>query len=98
MLFRAVGPGLVPFGVTGVLTQPTLTLYRGSQVVATNTNWTASADAAAIAAASASVRAFALVNGDSALIATLAPGSYTAQVSGPGTTTGIALIEAYDLP
>jgi hypothetical protein len=98
MLFRAVGPGLTAFGVTGVLAQPTLTVFSGSQVLATNTNWTTSPDAAAIRAASASVSAFGLANGDSALLVTLAPGSYTAQVSGPGATTGVALIEVYDLP
>jgi hypothetical protein len=98
LLFRAVGPGLGAFGVAGALAQPTLTLYRGSQVVATNTNWTTSTDATAIRTAAASVSAFALANGDSALLATLPPGSYTAQVSSPGTATGVTLIEVYDLP
>ena len=98
MLFRAVGPGLIPFGVSSTLAQPTLTLYRGTQVLATNTNWTTSSEASAIPVASASVSAFALSAGDSALLATLVPGSYTVQVTGPGTITGIALIEAYELP
>jgi hypothetical protein len=98
MLFRAVGPGLVPFGVSGPLAQPTLTLYRSTQALATNTNWTTSAEASAISVASASVSAFTLLAGDSALLATLAPGSYTVQVTGPGTTTGVALVEAYELP
>jgi hypothetical protein len=75
MLFRAVGPGLIPFGVSGPLAQPTLTLYRGTQVLATNTNWTTSSDASAIPVASASVSAFTLSAGDSALLATLVPGS-----------------------
>ena len=35
---------------------------------------------------------------DAALIATLPPGSYTAQVSGVGNTTGIAIVEVYELP
>jgi hypothetical protein len=96
MLFRAVGPGLAAFGVAGAIAAPTLTLYQGSQVLATNTNWTTSTNAAAIPAASASVSAFALANGDSALIATLVPGSYTVQVTAPA--TGVALIEAYELP
>jgi hypothetical protein len=45
------------------------------------------------------VGAFGLVEGseDSALIATLPPGSYTAQVSGANGTTGIALVEIYEL-
>lgn len=98
MLFRAVGPGLAQFGVSGALAQPTLTLFRDNQVLLSNTNWTTSADAGAITAASASVSAFGLGTGDSALVATLTPGSYTAQVSGPGTAAGVALIEVYELP
>jgi hypothetical protein len=96
VLVRAVGPGLASFGVVAALAQPTLTLYHGSQVLAANTNWTTSAEAAALPAAAAGVGAFALAAGDSALIATLVPGAYTAQVSGPA--AGVALIEVYDLP
>jgi len=98
VLIRGVGPGLTPFGVTGVLAQPPLTLLSGSSTVAANTNWTTSADAAAITAASAQVGAFGLANNDSALIATLAPGNYTAQVLGVNNATGVALIEVYELP
>jgi hypothetical protein len=49
----------------------------------------------------AQVGAFALGGGssrDAALLVTLPPGSYTAQVSGVGNTTGVALIEVYELP
>ena len=35
---------------------------------------------------------------DAVLVATLPPGSYTAQVSGVGGTTGVALLEVYDVP
>lgn len=98
VLVRGVGPGLSVFGVAGVLAQPTLTLYSGTTSVATNTNWSSSADAAVITTASASVGAFGLSNNDSALVVTLAPGNYTAQVTGPGTATGVALIEVYELP
>ena len=98
VIVRAVGPGLTPFGVAGVLAQPTLILLNGAATVAQNTNWSTSADAAAITAASAQVGAFGLANNDSALIATLAPGNYTAQVLGAGGSTGVALIEVYELP
>jgi len=98
MLFRAVGPGLVPFGVSGVLARPTLTLFRESQVLASNTDWTTAPDSATLPLASSTVGAFAMAAGDSALILTLAPGSYTAQVSGPEGATGVALIEVYELP
>ena len=92
LLIRAVGPTLGTFGVSGVLVDPTITLYFGSTVLATNDNW-AAADAATMAA----VGAFALPAGskDAAIITTLAAGSYTAVVSGVGNTTGTALVELY---
>lgn len=98
VLVRGVGPGLTPFGVTGVLAQPVLALLSGSTTVAQNTNWNSSPDAALITSSSAQVGAFGLANNDSALIATLAPGNYTAQVTGVGGATGVALIEVYELP
>jgi hypothetical protein len=98
VLVRGVGPGLTPFGVSGVVAQPTLQLLSGSTTVAQNTNWTTSADRDAIASSSAQVGAFGLANNDSALIATLTPGNYTAIVTGAGGATGVALIEVYELP
>lgn len=98
ILVRAVGPGLTPFGVTGVLAQPVLQLQSGSTVVAQNANWTTSADRDAITAGSSQSGAFALSAGDSALIATIAPGNYTVLVTGVGATSGIALVEVYELP
>ncbi len=99
VLIRGVGPGLAAFGVTGTLAQPVLSLLNSaSATVASNTNWSTSADAAAITAASAQVGGFGLANNDSALIATLAPGNYTAQVLGANNATGVALIEVYELP
>ncbi len=98
VLIRGVGPGLSPFGVTGVLAQPTLSLLSGGTTVAQNAIWGSSADAAAISAASTQVGAFGLATNDAALVLTLAPGNYTAQVVGSGGATGVALIEVYELP
>ncbi|MBI5689797.1 MAG: immunoglobulin domain-containing protein [Verrucomicrobia bacterium] len=98
VLVRGVGPGLTPFGVSGVVAQPTLQLLSGSTTVAQNTNWTTSTDRDAISTSSAQVGAFGMANNDSALIATLAPGNYTAIVTGAGGATGVALIEVYELP
>ncbi len=95
VIIRAVGPGLAQFGVTGVVAQPTLLVFNGAQAtVAQNTNFRTSPDADTIVSASASVGAFGLATNDSAVVATLAPGNYTAQVVG----TGVALIEVYELP
>ena len=79
------------------LADPKLEIYSGNTVVAANDNWDA---AATPAATKASVGAFALPAGskDAVLIVTLAPGSYTAQVSGVGNTTGLGLVELYELP
>ena len=97
LLVRAVGPGLATFGLGGTLADPKLEIYSGNTVVAANDNWDA---AATPAATQASVGAFALPAGskDAVLIVTLAPGSYTAQVSGVGNTTGLGLVELYELP
>ncbi len=103
VLVRAVGPtlGAAPYNVAGVLAQPTLTIVDSSQnTVATNTGWSTSSNAAAIATETAKVGAFSLPSGsaDCAILVTLPPGSYTAIVSGVGGSTGVALVEAYQAP
>jgi hypothetical protein len=98
VLIRAAGPALADFGVSGALVDPTLTLIdKDSQVIAQNDNWDSSS-AVALSAASTRLGAFQFKPGsrDSALLTTLAPGNYTAVVSGVGSTTGVALVEAYD--
>jgi hypothetical protein len=98
MLVRAVGPGLSQFGVSGVLTDPTLTVYRGSTVVDQNDNWSSYYNASGVAAAATQVGAFSLANGslDAAVLPALSPTAYTAVVSGVNGGTGNALVEAYD--
>lgn len=99
VLIRGVGPTLSRFAVGGVLADPQITVFAGRNTVASNDNWeTGASTAAQITAASAQVGAFALVAGsrDAALLLTLAPGTYTVQVTGVGNTSGIALVEVYD--
>jgi hypothetical protein len=100
VLIRGVGPTLTTHGVVGALTQPQLTVVKDGVTVAANSNWTTSPDAAAIAAASAQVGAFALGTSstDAAMIVSLAPGNYSASVVGANGTAGIAIIEIYELP
>ncbi|MSU70411.1 MAG: hypothetical protein EXS39_06500 [Opitutaceae bacterium] len=101
ILIRATGPALTAFGVTGVLADPKLELYSGANKISENDNWSAPVGGATpiTAATFSSVGAFGLTAGsrDAALLATLAPGSYTAQVSGVNNTTGVALIEVYEV-
>jgi hypothetical protein len=98
MLIRASGPALVPFGVPGTLPDPQLGLYSGSTLLDGNSGWGGNAD---IASAAAAVGAFAWSNpssNDSAILVTLPPGAYTAQVSGASGDTGVALVEVYEVP
>ena len=97
LLIRAVGPTLAGFGVSGVLADPTITLYRGTTALATNDNWSSATNAAEISVAATAVGAFALPAGskDAAIVTSLPAGSYTAVVSGVGGTTGTALVELY---
>jgi len=102
VLVRAVGPTLASFGVTGLLADPQLAIFRqGAAVpIQQNDNWSVAGNAAELAATAARVGSFALPSGsrDAALVAVLEPGAYTAQVSGVGGTTGVALLEIYDAP
>jgi hypothetical protein len=100
LLIRAAGPSLSQFGVSGALAQPILTLYNSSGTqIASNTGWNTASNASAIAAAFATTGAFAfqLDSADSAILTTLPPGTYTAQISGVGGTTGVALAEVYEV-
>ncbi|MFM7750973.1 MAG: immunoglobulin domain-containing protein, partial [Opitutaceae bacterium] len=85
LLIRAVGHTLGVFGVGGVLADPKLEVLSGSTKIAENDNWLAE-DAATFG----TVGAFGLTarSLDAALVTTLAPGTYTAQVTGVRATTG----------
>lgn len=97
LLIRAVGPGLAAFGLTGLLADPKLDLFRSGTetAIASNDNWDLSAGGTFT-----QVGAFELPSGsrDAVLLVTLDPGSYTAQVSGINNTIGVALVEVYDVP
>jgi hypothetical protein len=98
---RGIGPGLAAFGVGGTLFDPQVRVFRGSEEVAANDNWESGGnDAVVVAAAAKRAGAFALGVGsrDAAVLVTLAPGAYTAQVSGAGGGTGVALVEIYEVP
>lgn len=97
VLIRAIGPTLSGFGVSGALPDPRLELYSGATKLFENDNW---AGLPTLAALFARVGAFALptTSRDAVLVMTLPPGAYTAQVSGSGDSTGIALVEVYEVP
>ncbi|MFM7751947.1 MAG: MBG domain-containing protein, partial [Opitutaceae bacterium] len=98
LLVRAIGPGLAPFGVAGVVADPRLIVRREATVVAENDNWNAD-EASGIPAAARGVGAFSLPAGskDAVLLLTLAPGAYTAQMTA-ASGGGVGLVEVYQLP
>jgi len=93
VIVRALGPTLSTRGVSGALADPTITIINSSNVVvASNDNWR-DTQQSEIAASG-----FAPPNDlESATIVTLAPGSYTAVVTGKNDGTGIGLVDLYQL-
>lgn len=93
ILVRAIGPSLAQSGVAGALSDPILELHDASgALLLTNDNWRTSQQDAIIATGAAPGN-----DRDSALIATVNPGNYTAVVRGVNNATGVALVEVYDL-
>ncbi len=94
VLLRVLGPSLSASGVQNVLVNPKMELFAGGTKVLENDDWASSPRAAEIGAMPA------YKPGDSrepALLTTLFPGAYTIIVSGVNGTTGVALVEIYDL-
>lgn len=99
VLIRAAGPSLTPFGVADALADPRLEINASGIVLAENDDWRlASGGGANPSEAAIMASGFQPANDkEAAVIATLAPGSYTAIVRGVGNTQGVAIIEVYDL-
>ncbi len=101
MLIRGAGPTLGNLGVPDVVADPLLTLVNQDtgQTIRTNDNWASGEDAAIIASAASAAGAFPFANGsrDAAMIVMLDPGAYTVQLSGVGNTTGVGIVEVYDV-
>jgi hypothetical protein len=93
VLIRAIGPSLIGGGIQDALLDPTLELHDGSgATIGMNDNWkeTQQAEIEATGIAPTDDR-------ESAILQTLPPGNYTAIVRGKNSTTGVALVEAYNL-
>jgi hypothetical protein len=94
VIIRAIGPSLSGFGVPGALANPTLDLFQGSTLLSSNDDWNNSTQQAEIAASGLAPSDLA----ESAIIWTLTPGqNYTAVVRGLNGTTGIGVVDAFDL-
>jgi len=93
VLIRAIGPSLINAGIQDALQDPVLELHDGSgTTIATNNNWkdTQQAEIEATTIPPTDDR-------ESAMVQTLAPGNYTAIVRGMNDTTGVGLVEVYNL-
>ena len=91
---RALGPSLQQFGIANPLPDPRLELRNANgALLASNDNWQSDASQAAL------ISSYGLAppnNLESAIAISLAPGPYTAIVTGKNNQTGIGLIEIYD--
>ena len=102
VIVRAIGPELTQYGVPNPLADPTLELHDGTgALIASNDNW----QHTIIGGIITSDQVHDIMNSghaptdprESAIIATLPPGNYTAIVRGVNNTTGVGLVEVYDL-
>jgi hypothetical protein len=94
VLIRAIGPSLGSSGIQDSLQDPTLELHDGSgALIAMNDNWRDTQEAEIIATEIPPTD-----DRESAILQTLAPGNYTAIVRGNANTTGVALVEVYNIP
>ena len=93
VIVRGIGPSLASQGVGGVLENPTLELFDGAgEPIAFNNNWKDDQQG--------EIEESTIPPGndlEAAIVRTLEPGNYTAVVRGQGDTTGIGLVEVYDL-
>ena len=95
VVVRAMGPSLAQAGIGSPLNNPTLSLFDSNgQIVGSNDNWQ---DDANQAAQLQTLNLAPLNAAESALVATLPPGQYTAVVAGQNGGTGIGLIEVYSV-
>ena len=93
VLFRAIGPSLTNFGVPNALQDPTLELRDGNgALLFANDNWRDTQEAEIIATGIQPANDL-----ESAILGTLPPAAYTAIVRGNNDSTGVALVEAYQL-
>ena len=92
ILIRAIGPTLGDFGVQGALQDPTLELHDSNGMTISNDDWRETQEAEIIATTIPPNK-----DREPAILATLVPGNYTAVVRGKNNTTGVGLVEAYNL-
>jgi hypothetical protein len=102
VIIRAIGSELTQYGVPNALVNPTMELHDSmGNLIASNDNWMSTIIGGIITANQVrdiQSSGHAPTDGrESAIIADLPPGNYTAIVRGVDDTTGVGLVEVYDL-
>jgi len=99
VIIRGIGPSLANFGVQGFLADPTLELHDASTTLETNDNWKTRSDGSSQQSEIEATTIPPTNDLESAIVRTLPANnaSYTAVVRGKDNTTGIGVVEAYDL-
>jgi sugar lactone lactonase YvrE len=93
VLVRGLGPSLVAAGIANALANPMIELRdANAEIVRSNDNWRDAQQAEILGSALAPTNDL-----EAAIIATLAPGAYTVVVGGNNGTTGVGLVEVYNL-
>jgi hypothetical protein len=93
VIVRAIGPSLTAFGVDGALADPILELHgQDGSLIFQNDNWRSDQEEEIIGSTIPPTD-----DRESAIIATLPPGLYTAVIRGAAGGTGVALVEVYNL-
>jgi hypothetical protein len=93
VIVRAIGPSLTGFGIANAMADPTLELHDGTgSLIFSNDNWRSTQEQEIIGTGVPPTNDL-----ESAIVASLAPGNYTAIVRGKNNTTGVALVEVYGL-
>ena len=102
VIIRALGPELTQFGINDALANPRLELHNGNgAIIGSNDDWQTTILGGVITGNQVSVIQSSghapTVASESAIVANLQPGNYTAVVRGVNNTIGVALVEVYDL-
>lgn len=93
IVLRGVGPSLGQYGIQQPLGDPKIQLYSGSSMIGENDNWQTDSRAADLKALNLAPSNPA----EAAMLVTLNPGAYTLILSGVNNTTGVGLVEAYEM-
>jgi hypothetical protein len=97
VLIRGVGSPLARWGITNYLGDPSLSVHDENPEIAKNDDWASDANVDAVKSVTARLALWSLDSKDAAVIVNVGPGNYTAILSGNNGTTGVGLVEAYEV-